>query len=906
MCVQETWFAKQDLHLLNKIHSEFRGVGSSAFDYENGLLGGRPFGGVAILWRNSFDHFVKHLDFGLDWCVGVEICINSRTCVLLCVYLPYQCDQNLEDYSLKLGALGAILEELNSTCYTIIGDWNVDLCNNTSVFAQLAIDFCQDRDLVHSSQVFLPMDTYSFVSSAWGSTSWIDHAVSSMDFHNTINRMSMSYDITDEDHIPFLLFLNLDIVPELTVSDNCLDKMYLCWDKISESQLKSYTESTHQELTKISTPQDVINCKNLNCKDPAHLAAIDKFYNDIVSTLTRCANKINNKPRNFKVRPGWNDLVSDLYEDSRDARRLWLASGKPRSGPIFETFSRLKARFKYSLRNLKRHEDTLRRESLARKLGDLQNQDFWKEIKVLNNSRTPLPSNIEGNTGSDNILNMWKSHFQKLFNCVDEAGRASAHVSIEPNPDEVSEITVNPKTIERIIKELKVKKSCGMDGIFVEHLQYSSTVLVDFLSQCISSFFVHCYLPDSLMSVVLVPIIKSKSGSINSKNNYRPIALASVLSKVVEKVLISRFDDHVYTSTNQFGFKRKHGTDQCIFALKEVIDCYRQLNGAVFVCFLDASKAFDRINHVKLFDKLSSRGVPTYIVRLLAYWYANQSFCVRWGNEISSTFCVTNGVRQGGILSPYLFNLYFDDLSSGLNEIHCGCVINDVIVNHLMYADDLVLLAPSVSGLQKLVNCCESYANLHDVIFNASKSACMLFRPKGNKNNICTTISLNDSVIPVVTHTKYLGHIICDTLSDHLDIQRQEKQLYVQGNILLRRFYMCSTDVKLTLFRSYCTPMYTTHLWWNYSKVVIRKLYTAYHNILKLLIGFSKYESNSLLCTLFDVKSCAAVIRHHVYKFMVRLSHSPNVLIRNFEKTSLIYTSRIRLHWRNLLFVQAV
>ena len=105
-------------------------------------------------------------------------------------------------------------------------------------------------------------------------------------------------------------------------------------------------------------------------------------------------------------------------------------------------------------------------------------------------------------------------------------------------------------------------------------------------------------------------------------------------------------------------------------------------------CLCVSLKAFDRVNHSVLFDKLVQRGVPGYIVRILCYWYAHQTMRVRWGSSISSSFRVSNGVRQGGILSPYLFNVYVNDLSQTLNRSRTGCLSGNITINHLMYADD--------------------------------------------------------------------------------------------------------------------------------------------------------------------------------------------------------------------------
>ena len=94
----------------------------------------------------------------------------------------------------------------------------------------------------------------------------------------------------------------------------------------------------------------------------------------------------------------------------------------------------------------------------------------------------------------------------------------------------------------------------------------------------------------------------------------------------------------------------------------------------MYVTMLDASKAFDKVNHSKLFIKLIDWGCPSFIVCILHYWYSTQKFTVRWCQNFSDYSTVSNGVKQSGILSPHLFNVYMDDLSVNLNKLQIGCL----------------------------------------------------------------------------------------------------------------------------------------------------------------------------------------------------------------------------------------
>ena len=165
---------------------------------------------------------------------------------------------------------------------------------------------------------------------------------------------------------------------------------------------------------------------------------------------------------------------------------------------------------------------------------------------------------------------------------------------------------------------------------------------------------------------------------------------------------------------------------------------------------------------------------------------------------------------------------------------------------------------------------------------------------------------INNELIEVYNKYTYLGHIMTDTLTDDLDIYRQGKKIFAQGNSLLRKFFMCTIEVKTTLFRSYCSSFYTAQLWTNYTKTAINKLYIAYHNTLKFFIGLNKREHTRPICVGLNVKYCPALIRNLVYKFMNRLLMSKNMIIKAICDSSCFYRSTMWKHWRKLLYVNGV
>ena len=138
---------------------------------------------------------------------------------------------------------------------------------------------------------------------------------------------------------------------------------------------------------------------------------------------------------------------------------------------------------------------------------------------------------------------------------------------------------------------------------------------------------------------------------------------------------------------------------------------------------MDCSKAFNTVQHSRLFQKLKDAGLPPIIIRLLISIYRNQEANVKWKSGVSQNFTIKNGVRQGAILSPIIFCFYMNELFEELEESRSGCSVGSYYAGVFGYADDLLLLCPSRSGLQEMIDISERYATSHKIQFSTHPEA---------------------------------------------------------------------------------------------------------------------------------------------------------------------------------------
>ena len=210
--------------------------------------------------------------------------------------------------------------------------------------------------------------------------------------------------------------------------------------------------------------------------------------------------------------------------------------------------------------------------------------------------------------------------------------------------------------------------------------------------------------PQDWKRSVFIPILKK--GNAKECSNYRTIALISHASKVMLKILQGRLQQYVNCKLPvvQAGFGKGRGTRDQIANICWIIKKAREFQKNIYFCFIDYGKAFDCVDHNKLWEILKEMGIPDHLTCLLRNLYAGQEATGRTGHG-TDWFRIGKGVRQRCILSPCLFNLYAEYVmrNSGLEEAQAGIKISGRNISNLRYADDTTLMAESEEELKSLL-----------------------------------------------------------------------------------------------------------------------------------------------------------------------------------------------------------
>ena len=309
---------------------------------------------------------------------------------------------------------------------------------------------------------------------------------------------------------------------------------------------------------------------------------------------------------------------------------------------------------------------------------------------------------------------------------------------------------------------MKNDKAPGADGIMVEVLKYAclDDPSIQFLTDIFNSILITETFPEIWSSGIIIPI--HKKGDKDCTTNYRGITLLPVIAKVFTSILAERLRDWAETGnklpTNQFGFRSGHRTVDAIFVLQTLIERNIRCKTPLFCCFVDLQKAFDSINHTKLWKKLISLGANQRIVNTLINMYSKSKAQVCVGGTLSETLHCNQGVRQGCPLSPILFCLYIADLLPDISTDLPGIKIGGQITHGLLYADDAVLLTEKPVHMNIMLKQLEAYCEKWNLSVNTSKTKIMTINATILEQS--PTFVYCGKHIEEVNQFKYLGFLV--------------------------------------------------------------------------------------------------------------------------------------------------
>ena len=410
---------------------------------------------------------------------------------------------------------------------------------------------------------------------------------------------------------------------------------------------------------------------------------------------------------------------------------------------------------------------------------------------------------------------------------------------------------VNKTDVTKMIKNLASKNSSGHDGISARFIKRTLETITPSLTHIVNQSLCTGIFPDRLKITKVIPLFKK--GDQYILDNYRPISLLPVISKVFEKIIFNQlyqyFTDNGLIFTSQYGFRRLHSTELASIELVDRITQYMDSGKLPLSIFLDLSKAFDTLDHSILLNKLNFYGISnTPLKWFQSYLWGRQQFVEFDGTSSDTTF-INTGVPQGSILGPLLFLIY-------MNDIHMASEKFDMI----LYADDTNLISPlcsfnssfscdknDVNHMSEQINTelrnIQEWLNINKLSLNVSKTKFMIFHHhQRNIKTITPTLKINCEPVERVTEFKFLGLTIDENLSWEPHIQKISNKIARTLGIMCRLKNFLPTDILRILYNSLILPhLQYSILSWGFKRGRLEKL----HKRAIRIISNTKYNSHT-------------------------------------------------------------
>ena len=435
------------------------------------------------------------------------------------------------------------------------------------------------------------------------------------------------------------------------------------------------------------------------------------------------------------------------------------------------------------------------------------NKVFWQTVRRLRGKRSHTTTSIkdaEGNILSDGscILSRWREYFEDLLNPVEANNLDTPEVT---QHREMESLTA--AEVATAIKQLKSGKAAGGDEIRPEMLKSLTWEGILWLTRVCRLAFKLGKTPKDWQTGVIIPIYKK--GDHKQCTNYRGISLLSLPGKVYAKCLERRCRQIVEPALEdgQCGFRPGRSTTDQIFTLKQIFEKSWEYAKDLFACFVDLEKAFDRIPREKLWRVLQEYGVDGQLLQAIKSFYCQPEVCVRVNGMQSKPFHVGVGLRQGCVLSPLLFITYMNWIDRRSQASEC-VKIGSFKTNRLLFADDLVLLADSESGLQRALDGFAAACDYAGMKISTAKTEVLHL----SRNPVQCSLQVGGVKLKQVEKFKYLGVAFTSDGKQDEEIDNRISKAGAVMHALHRSVVLkreLSKKAKLAIFRSIFVPILT-------------------------------------------------------------------------------------------------
>lgn len=266
IALQETWLLPHDLALLATVDPDFSFTCKSAVDTSAGVLRGRPYGGVAILWRKSVLPCVTVLTCNSVRLCAIKVNIGSSEILVFSVHMPTDSVESLPEFTECMSEIEAIVETNDCESVFVLGDFNA---HPGELFYRELLTFCTDLNWVCVDIQLLPTDTHTYISDAHGCKRWLDHCVLSQTASSTVISAKVIYDVFLSDHFPLELTCNLGVLkPKIK---RCLSfKNKVVWGERDCKQIEKFSDYCHKQLRNLDFPSELSKCCDNMCHNTEH------------------------------------------------------------------------------------------------------------------------------------------------------------------------------------------------------------------------------------------------------------------------------------------------------------------------------------------------------------------------------------------------------------------------------------------------------------------------------------------------------------------------------------------------------------------------------------------------------------------------------------------------------------